>query len=440
MLIENFSKISPVRATQLEGDKSEETADSSNSTQTLVDSIKKNSVSSLNNFKRGQPYNRSSKKIKQMFKSVLEKQMNALSKLEKFYESQVVFLEENRQRDLTQNPDQRNLINQLYDERLNKLEERVQKNLQYISDSKTGRQDLKKENRVKTLTHTISQIMLLKQMQNQNGSQKKSRALSDLKSNLIDQNSLLPSKLGVRVKRHSDAFENSNQEPEFAFKRHFSLPFKQSKNISFDRSSQLSSKIARSPKMTSLAYSSSKIKYNKYINAANTLTSSPLTLDQINPPKIQYQKNSKKFSTSTENVAQLKRLNDDFNSESINIVVSGSKFAQIKRQNKSVSSFKSDFLFDEKSFFTANEDSCHFHSTVNGRNLSFFSSVGIENSNHLIKFSAPRLSDCHIHYKIKQATKHELINLTASQLRASQNLNDTQIPHSNSMLLIETEV
>lgn len=440
MLLENFSKISPVRGVELSKEKSdlkektEENENSSNSTETLINSSKKDSTSSLNNFKRGQPYNRSSKKIKQMFKSVLEKQMNALSKLENFYESQVNFLEENRQKDLKQNPEQKDLINKLYDEKLNKLEERVQKNLQYISESKASRQGLNKENRVKTLTHTISQIMLLKQLQNQNSSQNKSRALNDLKSNLINQNNLLPSKMGIRVKRHSDAFETSStNDNETAFKRHLSLPFKQSRNISLDRSSQLSSKIARSPKMTSLAYSSSKAKYNKYLNSANALTSSPLALEQNNPPKIQYQKNNKKFSTSTENVAQLKRINDDSNTESINIILSGSKFAQIKRQNKSVSSFKSDFVFDDKSFYTANDDSYRFHSTSNGRNLSFFSSVGFENSNHLIKFAAPRLSDCHIHYKIKMASKNDLV-------RSSQNLNDTQIPSSKSMLLIETEV
>ncbi|CAF0719158.1 unnamed protein product [Brachionus calyciflorus] len=437
LIFDNVSKISPVknldRETKKSNEKMEETGSNSNMTETLtlINSSNKDStqISQLGEFKRGQPNNRSSKKIKQMFKSVLEKQMNALNKLEKFYETQVVFLEESRQKDLKENPQQKDLINKHYDERLEQLEERVQTNLQYISENKSRHSKSEKENKVKNLTHTISQIMLLKQLQQTNNTQNnKSRALIDLKSNLINQNNLLPSKISLPVKRHSDAFEMSDSQEESAFKRHLSLPFKQTKNVSFtDRQSHMSCKISRSPKM--LAYSSSRAKYNKHISAANTLTSSPVTSLEPVQTRIQYQKNTKKFSTSTENISQLRfRLSDDLSDNGkTNEVMQGSKFAQIKRQNKSVSSIKSEQVLDD---MTINDESYRF--SAFGKNSASFAlnSFALDQSSHLVKYAAPRLSDCHIHYKIKMASKNDKLNYANNQHRLSQ----------NSIATFETEV
>jgi hypothetical protein len=75
---------------------------------------------------------RMSKSMKRMFKNVFKYQMNAISSLEKFYESQVYKLETDRRKNLALNPENSEFIIKFYDKQLEELEERVYCNLTYI--------------------------------------------------------------------------------------------------------------------------------------------------------------------------------------------------------------------------------------------------------------------------------------------------------------------
>ncbi len=75
---------------------------------------------------------RMSKTMKRMFKNVFKYQMNAISCLERFYESQVFKLETDRRKNLALNPENSEFIIKFYDKQLAELEERVYSNLTYI--------------------------------------------------------------------------------------------------------------------------------------------------------------------------------------------------------------------------------------------------------------------------------------------------------------------
>lgn len=197
-------------------------------------------------FVRGEPRNLS-KNIKQMFKNVIKLQLDALSNLEKFYGAQLLKVEDDRQQNLQMNPMNRTKINEFFDKQLELLEERVQVNLEYIvkdknkkmnsstslkfeqvedessdeSIQKTSKSTLQKQ----LFSQKLAQIISSSQNCNNNGLNRRSQSknLLDLKNNLINQKSLLPSKI------------LSNQSTDYSpktssiFKRNLSLPFKQCK-------------------------------------------------------------------------------------------------------------------------------------------------------------------------------------------------------------------
>lgn len=442
--------------------KSYEAGINSNITETLV-----NSSMGCGEFVRGEPNTRLSKNIKQMFKNVIQQQMNALNNLEMFYESQVTRLEADRERSLEQNPCNKEQIHEYYSAQLKMLEERVQSNLKYLTENKSSKISTiqpktpsladNKENKQakKVLTHKLSQLMLLKQLQ-QNQQQQvtstvgRSRALVGLKASLINQNGLLPSKVLFPCNQSVKQTDlDESQQKDIMFKRNLSLPFKQCKNVAsnINNAEQLiGGRTGRSPRMSSLAYSTSRIKYNKKLNSINA-TSSPLTIAQSQEEQkvtqFQYQKNvAKKFSTSTENISQYQKKSNQNDEPKLNkveasTVILASKYAQIRRQNKSASSIKSENFSplneDEiRSSFDLNDESDKFQLSAYLRNNSIFCT---NNNDHVVKYAAPRLSDGHIQFKIKMASKNEMKQNTqflSNQLRISQNINPSF--HSNFQL------
>lgn len=487
MNLVNVSKISSIKSPEAATTKSESTQKIdetnegiSNMTETLVNKSNKDSTrSSFGNgdFIRGEPGNRSSKNIKRMFKNVIKQQMNALSNLEKFYEAQVSRLETDREQNLKLNPINSSEINEFFDRQLKMLEERVQTNLKFLSENKCTKitsvqpNDQNAEEAKKILTHKISQLMLLKQLQ-QSQKQVRTKALVDLKNNIINQNNLLPSK-SVLVPHHQSkrSFVDLNESNfhETMFKRHLSLPFKQCRNnplSNLDRNTQMISR-SRSPRMSNLAYSTSRAKYGKQMPTANA-TSSPLVAaagpETKTSTQFQYQKNiTKKFSTSTENVSQLRKqsmenlydtafksfCNSELSSNKVDAstIILASKYAQVKRQNKSVSSIKS----EDSTKISFQDESDRFHLSAFLKNNSLFNTniSGFECQNHLVKYAAPRLSDGHIQYRIKMASKINDLkqngHFQSNQLRflnpnCTSSLNDTKTLRKNSGYVIETEV
>jgi len=173
---------------------------------------------------------RSSKNIKQLFKNVVKYQMNALNSLEKFYESQLNKLEADRKQNLKLNPQFAEKINEFYDRQLNLLEERVQSNLTLICENKRNRlstasssstiqqQQQQKyaemafncmkssEFQKKCNAENMAKIVAFNHLKQQTKtnentaatvqikSNANSRTLNDLKLNLKNKNTLLPSK------------------------------------------------------------------------------------------------------------------------------------------------------------------------------------------------------------------------------------------------------
>jgi len=208
-------------------------------------------------FVRGDPQTRLSKNIKQMFKHVVMYQMNALSSLEKLYESQMAKLELDRQRNISVNPHNTEKINVYFNNQIKLLEERVQNSLKVICESKAVSQQSSAaetnqapvSNKSGTLSRRLSQLLLLKQIEMQQKKQDKqmnatstsSRMprshLVSLKTNLltVNQNNILPSKKlrqqssNLHENQASSArnFESGSDLKDAFFKRHLSLPYQQ---------------------------------------------------------------------------------------------------------------------------------------------------------------------------------------------------------------------
>jgi hypothetical protein len=179
-------------------------------------------------FKRNEPNTRLSKNLKQMFKNVINYQIDALNNLEKFYEAQLDKLEQDRQMQLKQAQQQLKQpqeINEYFDKQRKMLEERVQINLNQIWQSKKQPQILQQQSLNQTtkcheLTQKLSQFIILKQLQQQQQKQQTttSKCLIDMKSN--KQFILLPNKDAATAVVAS------------SFKRNLSLPFKQNMKLS----------------------------------------------------------------------------------------------------------------------------------------------------------------------------------------------------------------
>ena len=186
-------------------------------------------------FVRNEPQTRLSQNIKQLFKNVVEHQVNALTNLERFYEAQLEKLECERRRSIAQAPydDQ---VKEFYEKQLNLLEERVHSSLTFISQNKCTKfesmsrasqsrleLDLKSppssdpiniEQQKQSISNRLSRVMIVKQTQQNsqlqnvqaNNAQRtfKSRTLLGLKSNLLSKNNLLPSKSALIQNRSGE--------------------------------------------------------------------------------------------------------------------------------------------------------------------------------------------------------------------------------------------
>ena len=235
-------------------------------------------------FIRGDPKARlSQKNIKQMFKNVVKYQMSALDSLEKFYENHVEKLEIDRDLALKSHQESQEKINEFFDSQLKLLEDRVQSNLKFICENKankltssvstsasgySAKSDVASEiNKNNMLTHKLSQIMLIKQIQLQQqqeetmGHVSRSRNLIGLKSNMVSQNSILPTLINKnQMLLRSTAKKNNEINTllgsalynQNVFKRHMSL-----RNPDHVVGNAANS----SPKNSALAHSTSRIRY-----------------------------------------------------------------------------------------------------------------------------------------------------------------------------------
>lgn len=399
-----------------------------------VDASMGRSTISSSEFKRStEP--RLSKNIKQMFRNIINQQMNALNSLEKFYESQANKLEQDRQHSLALNPTNHAKINEHYDIQLKLLEERVHTNLQTLLDNKstavkTGSQARlnRDENASLALNEKLSQLLLLKQIKIQHHGVT-ARPLANFKSNMIGANTLLPNK-PCRSQRRSlnddkpplnlnlndDAqfvmVDNEPNERASTFKRNLSLPFKQSRQAN---AGKLANKPVRSPRpMANLANSTSKVKFNKQQLQA---TSSPV----YNAKCSQFQKNVsvKKVYNSIENLGEKAVCDHDDELTYVKSIENSNMpaFAQIKRQNKSISSVRAPTHQESNASssqmfykFNGNGNSnCTslneiFYSTNTSMNSLAANSHCAEPQPKPFKYISPRLSDGHLQYRFRIAS------------------------------------
>jgi len=272
---------------------------------------------------------RSSKNIKQLFKNVVKYQMNALNSLEKFYESQLNKLESDRKQNLNLNPVYADKINDFYDRQLSLLEERVQTNLKLICDNKRNRlstasssstilvnNNNNNNNNNNELVYPVAVNNYLAKKNNQiNNNNNKSvkivsnenektinvsRTLNDLKLNLKNQNSLLPSKKNAyKLNDSNDVSTTTVGAAATGVDNN-----KSTSEIEYSKAKFFS------PKIALLAQN------NKFYKKQSVLQS-PLPTDgrfklETTPPlkeTNQYQRHRiKRYSTSNENLAQITKV------------------------------------------------------------------------------------------------------------------------------------
>lgn len=340
---------------------------------------------------------RSSKNIKQLFKNVVNYQMNALNSLEKFYESQLNKLEDDRKQNLNMNPSFSDKINEFYDRQLNMLEERVQSNLNLICENKRNR--LSSASSSSTITGFVKtnnltrlnndyqanptkMVKIVKQ--NDIKQANRTRTLNDLKFNLKNQNNLLPSKCYNKMSLNDDSERNK-------------LAFQQLKQGNTENTEEYSVAKFRSPKVSALVYSNNFYK-------KQSILQSPISNDsfKLNTPKKEiakplYQKNKiKRYSTSNENLAQI--------SNGYQVKNNLAKIVKLNRvdecntsKHQSVCSLNSDIDFKtELKTVVIDQDDYDFKS-INSQNMlncNFF-----EIQNHVMQ---SRFSDSHLLFEMRQ--------------------------------------
>lgn len=222
--------------------------DTKKTVETLSLSVSSSSLNKTNNdrdggFVRGDPGVRLSTNIKRMFKTVIEHQTSALQTLENFYECQINRIEIERASLMSIVTDeQKKRINSIYDEQLRVLEQRVQMNLKRLVENKVGLTSKPPANLPEKITRkqeTITKHIQSKQKQETNRNHHRNRTLGALKASLV-QNGMQTNVLPPRPVSNSRQFEmltieNSKSEEDeiynLAFRRNFSLPFKQSRQI-----------------------------------------------------------------------------------------------------------------------------------------------------------------------------------------------------------------
>ena len=362
-------------------------------------------------FVRGQQQSRLSKNIKQMFKNVVKLQMNALNNLEKFYEAQLLKVEADRQQNLKFNPENSEKINEFFDKQLELLEERVQLNLDNISKEKSRKMcsttslrfeeanassgsdesiQCVQEKQKLLFSQRLAQIISANQHA-AHGRRSQSKNLLELKTNLISQNSLLPSKFVV----------NESSPRELTFKRNLSLPFKQCKQ-NFQRRTRNESEHAEKPNET-LFYNNQYKKNNQLVKCYD----SNEDLTQV--------KQAREVTNSMARIVKLTK-NDEQNKFEVSAV---SAFKPVRKQmsancllveqaaNKETSmggyeQIKINRHFKVHKPAAATSDYRRFSSVFYNFDEKEFDSYRVNNNNSI---PAPRLSDSHLLFKLKKEKK-----------------------------------
>lgn len=489
-ILSNDSKVSLVKDCQEDGSvdetKQSELAEKETLTKKEENLNISNSKKQKQVFVRGDPQTRVSKNIKQMFKHVVKYQMNALNSLENFYESQIAKLELDRQRNISINPHNLAKINEYFDYQIKILEDRVHTNLKFICDNKNGNQTTNEQqpNQPKnTLSRRLSQIMLLKQLEMQKKRQEKQSPASikihptanqrTSRSNLValktsllasNQNNILPSKkFGQQQQKQANFEFDDLDSKENLFKRNLSLPYQQCKQNAILFNMELTNRINRNNNIRlARAGATSRPDSNRKFSQTHSLSINPTEVNRLkrnysnsaqsnvdsttHATKIsQYQKNSKKFSSSNENVSKLKFPNLSDLSSIAN---------SITRQNKSSCSLKTDQSSMSITQVTADEftqsgfsNSSKLSISLSKSNHSFFSQNNTleltQLNNHLVKHYPPRFSDSHILFKLNQQKQQAALKSTESNIASNLNnfliQNDKPFDKYNNFL-IETEV
>jgi len=378
---------------------------------------------------------RSSKNIKQLFKNVVKLQMNALNSLEKFYETQLNKLETDRNQNLKLNPAYASKINEFYDRQLELLEERIQSNLTLICENKRNR--LSTASSSSTIaavaagcnvnySAALNSYLLSKNSSAENKLVKinsndlkqrptNSKILNDLKQNLKNQNSLLPSK-NYRLKQN----DLNESQSAVSGRPPIAMPFQQLKRGDWDNETEEYSVAKfRSPKLSALTNANK----NKFYKKQSILQSPQVNEDSFNldseiPAKFQYQKNKiKRYSTSNENLAQITKVHHVKNNLARIVKLNKSEvnhqdtrnlndaFRHIKK-HQSVCSLDPENDFDFKATII-NEKIRHFICSTDFKPIEdqsmFDCDYPFETNNHL----SSRLSDSHLLYELRQQMQYK---------------------------------
>ena len=264
-----------------------------------------------------------------------------------------------------------------------------------------------------------------------------SKILNDLKQNLKNQNSLLPSK-SYRLKQNdlNESQSVVSGKPPVAMPF---MPFHQLKRGDSDNViEEYSVAKFRSPKLSTLAYA------NKFYKKQSVLQSPQINEDSFNldsePAKFQYQKNKiKRYSTSNENLAQITKVNHVKNNLARIVKLNRSEvntqdtvnlndaLIHIKK-HQSVCSLNPENDFDFKTTII-NEKVKHFISSTDFKPINdqsmFDCDYTIETSNYL----SSRLSDSHLLFELRQL-----------QYKKTEESNRVYQKKSSKSMLYETKV
>jgi len=360
-------------------------------------------------FVRGQQQSRLSKNIKQMFKNVVKLQMNALNNLEKFYEAQLLKVEADRQQNLKFNPENSEKINEFFDKQLELLEERVQLNLDNISkekgrkmcsttslrfeeaNSSTGSDEsiqCAQEKQKLLFSQRLAQIISANQHAAY-GRRSQSKNLLELKTNLISQNGLLPSKFVV----------NEFSPRESNFKRNLSLPFKQCKQ-NFQRRTRNESE---HEKPFELFYNSQYKKNNQFVKSydsnedlSQVKQAREVTNSMARIVKLTKNDEHKKFEVSAVSAFKPVRKQTSANCLVVEQAANKETLIGAYEQNKINRHFK------VHKPTAATVDHRRFSSVFYNFDEKEFDSCRVSNNNSI---PAPRLSDSHLLFKLKKEKK-----------------------------------
>jgi len=403
--------------------------------QPVPDHIEDEDGGGENHFVRGggETSSRISTKLKHKFKDLIEQQTSAIQKVQMFYESEINKIEMERVKLLADiqcgDDEQKKLVNDFYDEQLQKLEERVEAKLKMLRE----KSNFEAKPPVNQDINRIAQLMILKlqhqqqQQQQQRTHQGRTRTLSGLKASIVaaNQNNLLPPKVTRRVDSvtTNDEVSNEEVERETGFKRNPSLRQK----MSDDHQTK-----PKSPRASKLTYSSSR--------ASRHTNESPSFNNRLHmrPPKASHafvknsaQKKQQMMESLRRAAPQLQNEADDEDSReaagfkpfvaTAEAFLSVPNYAQIKR-DRTASAMRPHPMF----YGSSNFDSMSLYSL---NSLCYEINPAQQQQQQqpsLYKYLSPRLSDGHLQYKMK------LANFSRAGAFEQQEQPSTRLFHSHS--------